>query len=143
MEQQNSPTTETASGMVISPRLRKLIQSLDDRYPPAANQSTDQRKRQLQLLAEDIAAVPVEMAERAVKHWIVTSAFMPKAADVFKLVNNFRSVGTATSSEDNAWRLAQNRNAQMDIEPNARQSIRWIVERGQLKLVPIAEYRAR
>lgn len=118
------------------------METLNDRYPARANISTEQRQRQLQQLAQDIASIPDELAERAVEHWTKTSAYMPTAADIHRLATNFRGA-TGHDPRTIAQALAGRRNGQMDFEPGARQDIRWIVDGlGQLKLVPIDEFRA-
>lgn len=128
----NDPPRKT-DGPVIAPALRSLINNLDLRYPRPASQSTDQRDGQLKLLAEDISSLPIEMIERAVKHWIMTSAYMPKAADIANLVKGF--LAAEGSKVNNAPALAAARNAKIDAE-NPSFGARWIGDQHGLRLAP-------
>lgn len=82
--------------------------------------------------------MPPQRLEKAAAHWVRSSAFLPTAADLIRLVRNFaEGAGAGGKPLDQASR----RNAQMDQDSTARQDIRWVYDQNnQLKLVPIAEY---
>lgn len=103
--------------------------------------SINDYQRMLKLLGEDIATVPAEQAERAADHWIKTSSYMPKAADIHRLARNMATAGEAGQA-NRLLDQATRRNAEMDADPSVRQDIRWVQDGLGLRLVPMSEYRA-
>lgn len=118
--------------------IKRIILELGLRYRPASPDLLESHQLKLAAMMVDLSDMPPARLEKAAAHWVRSSAFLPTAADLIRLVRNFVENG-----EGGGKRLdvASIRNAQMDQDSQARQDIRWVDDGLGLRLVPIAEYR--
>jgi hypothetical protein len=67
---------------VVHPETTRLIGQLGLRYPPAAGKDQEGHAGLLLLLAQDLADMPVSLLDAAIKDWVRSSQFMPKASEL-------------------------------------------------------------
>lgn len=113
--------------------MKRIILELGLRYRPAAADQLEAHQAKLAALIGDLADLEPAVLERAARHWVRQSAFMPKASELIALARNFASAehGSALHRLD----VAALRNARMAAEPGARRDLRWIDDGRGLRLV--------
>jgi len=113
--------------------VKRIVLELGLRYRPAAADQLEAHQAKLAALISDLADLPPAVLERAARHWVRQSAFMPKASELIALARNFASAerGSALRRLD----VAALRNARMAEERGARRDLRWIDDGGGLRLV--------
>lgn len=72
-----------------SAETKRLIAMLGLRYPPSTKQDEAGRAGQLALLTDDVADIPPTMLDMAIRQWVKTKGFMPKASELFTLAHEF------------------------------------------------------
>jgi len=115
--------------------VKRIILELGLRYRPAAADQLEPHQAKLAALMNDLADLPPAVLERAARHWVRQSAFLPKASDLLQLARNFANAerGNALQRLD----VAGQRNARMAEEPGARRDLRWIDDGHGLRLVAV------
>lgn len=84
--------------------------------------------------------IPAERLDAAAREWVRSSSFMPRAADLVRLVQQ-DSHGQPTRRADFLARMAERGNENLDAD--GRRDIRWIEENGSLRLIDTIELRRR
>ncbi|MEV5031618.1 hypothetical protein MRBLMC3_000801 [Sphingobium sp. LMC3-1-1.1] len=121
-----------------------MIRELDVRFPPNATISEEDREARVLLLASDVADMIEDQLEAAVREWIRTKAFMPKASELRSLAGDLRQ--KALSDPDDlaaiGRRVAENYNTRLQGEGKA---LRWVYNEkaDTMHLVPLDEFRRR
>jgi hypothetical protein len=123
--------------------LRQVIEELEARYPckhPNDIELVDVYRKGLALLASDLAEQPIDLVERAARHWAQQSVYMPKAADLIRLIGNFRQQAVTHAGTNEEWMRAKcdesNRRAEV-----AGSHCRWVIRRGYIVPIDVNEYR--
>lgn len=91
------PARRSNSGNVVpfakprkpSAKTERLIGELGLRYRPSAQADFEEHAASLALLAIDVADVPPDYLEMAVRKWSRESKFMPKASELIALAQQF------------------------------------------------------
>ena len=123
-----------------SAKIRGLIGRLGLRYHPTNSTDLAAHQAMLQLLAEDLAHMPPDALERAIDRHVVTSPYMPKAADLIKLAQSESRPGTIPRNPGRSYAedLAASYNAK-----RKRTDVVWIVApSGEVKLVDCPDWQA-
>jgi hypothetical protein len=84
-----STCSEPASPRNVPSAVKRLIGELGLRYRPSAQADLEAHAGTIALLARDLADVPPVYLERAIRKWVLTSHFMPKASDLVELAQEF------------------------------------------------------
>lgn len=139
------PLTSSGKPKRNSPptRIKTMIAELGIRYRPTSQADIDAHGRSLDLLCGDLADAPPDLLEKAIAVHVRASVYLPKAADLIKLMQGLLSQAKPPTGTSKRLDVATIRNAQMDNDPRARQDIRWVDDKFGLRLVPIAQYQAR
>lgn len=127
-----------------SAKIRSLIAELGLRYRPTSQADLEAHAGALALLCADLADAPPHLLERAIQKHAIVSPYLPKAADLVKLMQESLNLSRPSVDPGKRLDMASIRNGQMDADPTASHDIRWIYDAGgQLQLVPIAQHQAR
>lgn len=114
----------------LSARHKKLIGELGLRYRPSAQADLEAHAASLALLTTDIADIPPEVLEEAIRRHASQSVYMPKAAELFALA---RDIETAQGLKGRPVDMAARRNAQLRAEGNL--NLEWYYdEHDQIQL---------
>ena len=119
--------------------VKRIILELGLRYRPAAAEQIEPHQAKLVAMMGDLADLPPALLERAARHWVRQSAFMPKASDLVALVGSF--VRAERGGLLRRLDVAALRNARIAEEPGARRDLRWIDDGGGLRLVDASKDR--
>lgn len=137
-----SDKPERSSPPKVPTKIKALIAELGLRFRPTSQADLEAHAGALALLCTDLADAPPHLLERAIQRHAVTSPYLPKAADLVRLMQELLSADRPKATTGAKIDQAARRNAEMDQDANARQDIRWVYDAGgALQLVPIAEYR--
>lgn len=112
-----------------SAAIQRLIGELGLRYRPSAQADLQAHAASLALLASDLADIPPDFLDRAIKQWVRQSQFMPKAAELAAIAQ-----GMTTKSQRDPQALCDHGNS--NLAQIGRDDIRWIVVDGQPSLEP-------
>jgi hypothetical protein len=133
-----SPTRSSPPSAAPLPRsvpsaVKRIILELGLRYRPAAADQLEAHQAKLAALISDLADLSPPVLERAARHWVRQSAFMPKTSDLLALARSFACAerGSPLQPLD----VAALRNARMAGEPGARRDLRWVDDARGLRLV--------
>ena len=110
------------------PRLVKIIAELGLRFRPLTLADQEAHAAQVALLTRDLAGTDVVALQKAADQWARNERFMPKAADLLKIVRLHRP---ATTSSLDLQYLADMGNAKC-----TRPDLQWVVRNGDIKLEP-------
>lgn len=102
------------------------------RYRPSAQADLEEHAASLALLACDLADLPPQHLDRAIRQWAVKSHFMPKASDLVALCQSYVARPTSPGAKVD---LVTRYNA--DLRAKGNFSIEWFEdEAGDMKLRP-------
>lgn len=142
------PTLQSAHGSTKPPKkntppaIKRIVAELGLRYRPASGAALEDHRRAIELLADDLADIPPDRLEVASREWVRGNSFMPRAADLVRLVQSQISAPSTSASRDEfKARMAMLGNQNLDEQ--GRTDIRWIVENGSLRLIDTVELIAR
>jgi hypothetical protein len=124
--------------------IQRLIGELGLRYRPSAQTDLEAHAAAIALLASDLADVPPVYLERAIRKWVLTSHFMPRASELANLAQEFLSA-TRPSSEKPAD-IAEKRNAMLRASlaiSNKPLRIHWYVEDGEVLMESVDDWYKR
>lgn len=114
-----------------------MIAELGLRYRPSAQADLAEHAASLALLASDVADIPPDYLDRAIKEHVRKSHFMPKASELVALAQSYVvGPGMKGSRFSRMSQLAEQGNVKLLAE--GRRDIHWIVENDELKLVDAA-----
>jgi hypothetical protein len=113
--------------------VKRIVLELGLRYRPAAADQLEAHHAKLAALISDLADLQPTVLERAARHWVRQSAFMPKASELIALARNFANAERGGRS--GRLDVAALRNARLAEEPGGRRDLRWIDDGGGLRLV--------
>lgn len=84
------------------------------------------------MLASDVADIPPDLLERAIRKHAATSVYMPKAAELIAIAKSFvASTGEGGKQVDMATRR--------NVQPDMPRDLRWYYDDfGQIQLGPAA-----
>lgn len=105
--------------------IRALVAKLGLRYRPSAQADLEAHAGAIALLAQDLADIPPDLLDRAIREHIMSSPYMPKASD---LIAKARSYIPQPGKRDQ-YAIAEMGNA--GLEKSGRRDVHWIVEDGK------------
>lgn len=116
----------------IPAKTERLIGELGLRYRPSAQADLEEHAAALALLASDVADIPPDLLERAIRKHAATSVYMPKAAELIAIAKSFvASTGKGGKQVDMATRR--------NVQPDMPRDLRWYYDDfGQIQLGPAA-----
>jgi hypothetical protein len=112
----------------IPAKTERLIGELGLRYRPSAQADLEEHAAALALLASDVADIPPDLLERAIRKHAASSVYMPKAAELISIARSFivQNHGSGGLVD-----MAARRNAQPDMPKH----LRWSYdEQGNIQL---------
>lgn len=117
----------------IPAKVERLIGELGLRYRPSAQADLEEHAAALALLAADVADIPPDLLDRAIRKHAATSVYMPKAAELIALAKGFV---VPTQNGGKPVDMAALRNAAPDMPAH----LRWYYdETGQIRLGHVGE----
>ena len=126
----------------VPTKIRSLIAELGLRYRPTSQADLEAHAGALAMLCVDLADAPPHLLERAIQRHALESPYLPKAADLVKLMQSLLNDARPTTAPGAKLDQAARANAHLDAEKPDFPA-RWIYDQGgALQLVPIADYRA-
>lgn len=126
----------------VPTRIKSLIAELGLRYRPTSQADLEAHAGALALLCTDLADSPPHLLERAIKHHALNSPYLPKAADLVKLMQGFLNDAKPAAQTGRKLDQAARANERLAME-DPDFPARWQYDAGgALQLVPIADYRA-
>jgi hypothetical protein len=73
----------------VSAKTERLIGELGLRYRPSVQADLEEHAAQLALLAADVADIPPDLLERAIRDHAVRSPYLPKASELIALAQSY------------------------------------------------------
>lgn len=114
-------------------KIKALIAELGLRYRPTAQTDLQAHAALLALLTQDVADLPPDRLDRAIREWVRTQRFMPRAAELVALCQadqqaEAKSARTTGDPLDEARQWVAQRNARLRSSSNGRRDIEWFVD---------------
>jgi hypothetical protein len=117
----------------IPAKTERLIGELGLRYRPSAQADLEEHAAALALLASDVADIPPDLLDRAIRKHATASVYMPKAAELIAIAKSF--VAPQHGEGGKPVDMATRRN----VQPDMPRDLRWYYDDfGQIQLGPAA-----
>lgn len=116
-----------------SAKTERLIAELGLRYRPSVQADLEEHAATLALLTTDVADIPPDLLEQAIRRHVMKSPYMPKASELIELARNLLNQKQQARSD---MPLVDRWNARLAAE--GRYDIRWIDDNGQMKLEQVS-----
>lgn len=134
---QTRVSTFSANPQPSSPRkvpaaIRNLVARLGLRYRPSGQADLEAHAGTIALLCEDLADMPPDLLDRAIRMHALKSHFMPKASELIALAKSLTEPKKGIKIDQ---ALADKYNATMSDEGRAK-GLRWSIANGELVLGP-------
>lgn len=116
----------------ISAKTERLIAELGLRYRPSVQADLEEHAASIALLITDVADIPPDLLEQAIRRHVMKSPYMPKACELIELATNALHQAQQARAD---MPLVDRWNARLAAE--GRFDIRWVDDNGQMKLEPL------
>jgi hypothetical protein len=116
----------------VSAKTERLIGELGLRYRPSREADLDEHAAALALLTTDVADVPPDLLEDAIRRHVMGSPYMPKASELIAIAQSLLTNAQPKAGTADLPGLAARYNARLAAE--GRRDIEWVAEGGDIHL---------
>jgi len=128
--QSSPPSPRSAPSRTIPKAIREMMLELGLRYRPNQREDIDEHAARLALLTRDLADLPAAALRFAIDRWVLSSPYMPKAAELADLARQYLAEPARARSGEllPLETQAEIRNRELELAGNYR--IRWLIADG-------------